>query len=87
MKKIIFIALMLHMMCATSWAANLDTFKYYVYCTASGRPDTGNGSDVSNYLKRFNNPSTFLITPSGFSNKAEADKYMRSLNGRCPKKK
>ena len=89
MKKIIVAMFVLHALCATAWAAglNLKWDKSYVYCTAGGRPDVGNGTQVSNYLKKFGkNSSVYLITPSGFSNRAEADKYARSLGGRCPKK-
>ena len=89
MKKIFVAIFVLHALCATAWAAELELKwdKYYVYCTAGGRPDVGNGIQVSNYLKNFgNNPSVCIITHSGFSNKAEADKYARSLGGRCPEK-
>lgn len=70
-----------------AWAEEFKADKYYVYCTAGGRPDVGNGTEVSAYLKNFkSNPSVCVITPSGFSNRAEADKYARSLGGRCPNK-
>ena len=87
MKQLILAMLILHAFCATTRAEELKWDKYYVYCTAGGRPDVGNGTQVSNYLKNFgNNPSVCIITHSGFSNKAEADKYARSLGGRCPEK-
>ena len=69
------------------WAMELKWDRYYVYCTASGRPEVGNGNQVSNYLRSFgNNPSVDLITYPGFKDKAKADAYARSLRGRCPKK-
>lgn len=72
---------------AAAWAEELKGDKYYVYCTAGGRPDVGNGIEVSNYLKNFkSSPSVCIITPNGFANRAEADKYARSLGGRCPNK-
>lgn len=87
MKQLILAMLILHAFCATARAGELKWDKYYVYCTAGGRPDVGNGTQVSNYLKNFgNNPSVCIITHSGFSNRAEADKYARSLGGRCPEK-
>lgn len=54
MKKIIVAMFVLHALCATAWAAdlNLKWDKSYVYCTAGGRPDVGNGTQVSNYLKK-----------------------------------
>lgn len=87
MKKLILALFVLHALCAAAWAADLKWDKYYVYCTASGRPDVGNGNQASSYMKNYGtNPSVFIITPSGFSNRAEADKYARSLGGKCPKK-
>lgn len=87
MKKLILALFVLHAFCATAWAMELKWDRYYVYCTASGRPEVGNGNQVSNYLRSFgNNPSVDLITYPGFKDKAKADAYARSLRSRCPKK-
>lgn len=87
MKKIILAIFVLQALCATAWAVNLKWDKYYVYCTASGRPEVGNGNQVANYLKSYgNNPSVDLLTYPGFSSRSEADRYARSLGGRCPKR-
>lgn len=87
MKTLIAAMVVAHALCATAWAADLAWDKYYVYCTAGGRPDVGNGTQSSDYLKKFGkNPSVHLITPSGFPSRAKADAYARSLGGRCPKK-
>lgn len=87
MKKCILTIFTLLAISGTAWAEEFKSDKYYVYCTAGGRPDVGNGTEVSNYLKNFkSSPSVCVVTPSGFSNRAEADKYARSLNGRCPEK-
>ena len=60
MKKLILALFVLHAFCATAWAMELKWDRYYVYCTASGRPEVGNGNQVCiitfrrDYLIRFN---------------------------------
>ena len=87
MKKIIFTAILLQMMCVTAWATGIVSHKSYVYCSG-GSPSVMGGTDMARFLDSHkNSPGINLITPDGFSNSAEANKYMRSLKGRCPKKK
>lgn len=87
MKKLILALFVLHAFCAAAWAEDLRGDRYYVYCTAGGRPDVGNGNQVSNYMKNFGkNPSVHIITHSGFQTRDKADAYARSLGGRCPKR-
>ena len=51
MKKLILALFVLHAFCATAWAMELKWDRYYVYCTASGRPEVGNGNQVSKELR------------------------------------
>lgn len=72
MKKLILALFVLHAFCATAWAMELKWDRYYVYCTASGRPEVGNGNQVSNYLRSFgNNPSVDLINLSRFQGQGQ----------------